>query len=201
MDFWKNIFAAIAKFFSQPAELVVKAPEVAPKKPAPVVPASTSTKQRTRADAVKRYGAIDFSSKHWANQSKWMTSVKVDPSYSDKWFVGDSKQEVQSVYCNKDMAGPLQKALQSVHDKGLVHLLKSYDGCFNIRMVRGGNSASAHAYGLAIDLNASENSLGKDHGGFFDHPEFVKCFTDQGFDWGGNFKSRKDAMHFSWCWE
>jgi hypothetical protein len=24
----------------------------------------------------------------------------------------------------------------------------------------------------------------------------VKCFTDNGFDWGGNFKSRLDGMHF-----
>jgi hypothetical protein len=51
---------------------------------------------------------------------------------------------------------------------------------------------SLHSWGIAIDVNAAWNGLGKEP---TLTPEFVKCFTDAGFDWGGTWK-RKDGMHF-----
>lgn len=159
-------------------------------------------KQTTRAACVDRYGHIDFGSAHWPNQSQWMTMIAVDPHGFPNWYVDGTRHFVTSIYCNKDMAGPLANALKAVHDKGIQSLLKIYSGCFNIRMVRGNNSLfSAHSYGLAIDLNSDDNGLGSTHGGFYNHPDFVKCFTDQGFAWGGNFHGRKDPMHFSYCFE
>ena len=54
-------------------------------------------------------------------------------------------------------------------------------------------SLSLHSWGIAIDVNAFENGLGKE-------PKlskkFVKCFTDNGWDWGGLWVSRPDGMHF-----
>jgi hypothetical protein len=51
---------------------------------------------------------------------------------------------------------------------------------------------SLHSWGIAVDVNAFENGLGKD-------PKlskaFVKCFTDAGFNWGGVWR-RRDGMHF-----
>jgi len=159
-------------------------------------------KQTTRAACVARYGAIDFVSGHWGRQHEWMTTIEINPADFPNWVVdAHGHPHVASIYCNKDMAGPLVAALKSVHDKGLGNVLKLYDGCFNIRKVRGSTAFSAHAYGLAIDLNADDNNLGATHGGFYNNPEFVKCFTDQGFAWGGNFHGRKDPMHFSYCFE
>ena len=98
----------------------------------------------------------------------------------------------KKVYCNKDLVKPLTQAFTNLIERKLVGELKTWDGCFSIRKVRGGQSMSLHSWGLAIDVNASWNGLGKE-------PqlssEFVKCFIDAGFDWGGNF-SRKDGMHF-----
>ncbi len=97
------------------------------------------------------------------------------------------------IYCNKDMVKPLTKAFKALIKTGAVDELKTWDGCFNIRKIRGGNLPSLHSWGLAIDVNAFENGLGQ-------QPKlsakFVKCFTDAGFDWGGNWKSRFDGMHF-----
>jgi hypothetical protein len=155
----------------------------------------------SRRACIDRYGAIDFASAHWPRQSEWMTMVEVPEGMFPHWHVLNTAHPVQHIYCNKDMVEPLWKALQAVKAKGLEGMLHTYDGCLAIRMVRGNNSAfSAHSYGLAIDLDAAHNPMGSRLHTTFS-PEFVKCFTDQGFDWGGNFNGRKDPMHFSWAWE
>ncbi len=96
------------------------------------------------------------------------------------------------IYCNKDMIQPLSVAFNNLILRGFVNELKTWDGCFNIRKKRGLQSMSLHSWGLAVDLNAFENGLGKEPKL---SPGFVKCFTDAGFDWGGTWK-RKDGMHF-----
>ena len=98
----------------------------------------------------------------------------------------------KKIYCNKDMVKPLAAALQALIATGHVKELKTWDGCFNIRKKRGLGSMSLHSWGIAVDLNAFENGLNM-------KPKlsagFVKCFTDNGFEWGGTWK-RKDGMHF-----
>lgn len=98
----------------------------------------------------------------------------------------------KKLYCNKDIIEPLTQAFKNLISRGKVSELKTFDGCFNIRKKRGLNSMSLHSWGIAIDVNAAWNALGAQP---TLSPEFVKCFTDAGFVWGGNFK-RKDGMHF-----
>lgn len=96
------------------------------------------------------------------------------------------------IYCNRYLVEPLKQAFKNLIDTGNVEELKTWDGCFNIRKKRGLNSMSLHSWGLAVDLNAFENGLNQT-------PklskEFVKCFLDAGFEWGGTW-TRKDGMHF-----
>lgn len=96
------------------------------------------------------------------------------------------------IYCNKDMVAPLTAAFKALISTGCVTELKTWDGCFNIRKKRGLSSMSLHSWGLAIDVNAFDNGLGQT-------PKlsklFVSCFTNNGFNWGGNW-TRKDGMHF-----
>lgn len=96
------------------------------------------------------------------------------------------------LYCNKDLIAPLSKAFKTLIASGKVAELKTWDGCFNIRKKRGLSSLSLHSWGIAIDVNATWNQLNMNP---ILSPEFVKCFTDAGFDWGGTW-SRKDGMHF-----
>lgn len=98
----------------------------------------------------------------------------------------------KKIYCNKDMVGPLSKAFGFLIDRGHVHELKTWDGCFNIRKKRGALSPSLHSWGIAIDVNAAWNGFGKPP---TLSPGFVKCFTDAGFDWGGTW-TKPDGMHF-----
>lgn len=98
----------------------------------------------------------------------------------------------KKLYCNKAMIVPLTKAFTSLIKTGFVKELKTWDGCFNIRKKRGLASMSLHSWGIAIDVNAAWNGLNVTP---VLSKGFVKCFTDAGFDWGGNW-TRKDGMHF-----
>lgn len=152
----------------------------------------------TRAAAEKRYGKIDLAKRVWPQERVWMAMLDIPENLRGNWCVfGDKTKPVKRIYANKDIHAPLLAALKAVKERGLQGELKTFHGCFNIRSVRGAAGASAHAYGLAIDINVEENPLGA-------KPKMsqalVKCFTDQGFDWGGNF-SRKDGQHFSFAWE
>jgi len=90
------------------------------------------------------------------------------------------------------MPGPLAQAFKNLISTGHVNELKTWDGCFQIRNIRGRTSPSLHSWGVAVDVNAAWNALGKKP---TMSPGFVKCFTDAGFNWGGVWK-RPDGMHF-----
>ena len=96
------------------------------------------------------------------------------------------------IFCNRLMVEPLKKAFKNLIDTGSIKELKTWDGCFNIRKKRGLSTMSLHSWGLAIDVNAFENGLYQTPKL---SPTFAKCFTDAGFDWGGNWL-RQDGMHF-----
>ena len=96
------------------------------------------------------------------------------------------------IYCNKDLVAPLELALENIVNRGLQDQFKTFNGCFNVRKIRGGISWSLHSWGIAIDINAAWNGLGKEPQ---ISKELVACFTDAGFHWGGKF-TRKDGMHF-----
>jgi hypothetical protein len=121
-----------------------------------------------------------------------------DPNLQHNMVVWDIPTNLEvgiipkKLYCNKDMVAPLSQAFKNLIDTGKVSELKTFDGCFNIRKKRGLSSMSLHSWGIAIDLNAAWNCFGCKP---VLSPEFVKCFTDAGFDWGGTW-SKPDGMHF-----
>jgi len=105
----------------------------------------------------------------------------------------------KKIYCNKDLKAPLEKALTNLIERNHVRELKTWDGCFNYRPIRGYEQRykaarkagdmelamsllSAHSWGMAIDLNAAWNRLNTKP---TLSPGFVECFTDAGFFWGG----------------
>jgi hypothetical protein len=96
------------------------------------------------------------------------------------------------IYCNRLLIGPLTQAFRNLIASGFVHELKTWDGCFNIRRKRGADSASLHSWGLAVDVNAAWNGFGQP---LTLSEGFVKCFTDAGFEWGGEW-NQPDGMHF-----
>ena len=93
--------------------------------------------------------------------------------------------------------------------------------CFNYRVVEGSSSLSKHAYGLAIDINPFYNPyivFGAGEGGsdyisppgseiyvdrsasfaykIDDSDLCYRLFTEDGFEWGGDWTNSKDYQHF-----
>ena len=148
----------------------------------------------TVEEAIARYGTIN--NNKWKDEYKWMVLFQ-----TPDWFVANVKgmdgNPCKRIYMNKDMVKPFEDALKNISDRKLEDELKTFDGCFNIRMIRGTtDKPSTHTYGVGIDLNAGENPLG--HQGLFTE-ELGKCFEDAGFTWGRRWK-RQDSMHFEFSW-
>lgn len=153
----------------------------------------------TLEDAVKRYGAIDFRTKVWPQQKEWLEVLSLPSELLlPTWKIASTAMPVRHIYCNKDITHGILQGIYNIKEAGLQEELKTFDGCFNIRFVRGTtNEPSTHSYGLALDLNAVENPLG---GPIALSSGFISCWKSAGFSWGGDFK-RVDGMHFSWAWE
>lgn len=98
------------------------------------------------------------------------------------------------------LAVPQLLALWAAWEKaGLLSLVKSWEGAFVARFVRGSRTTlSNHAFGSAFDINYSGNELGKvpaAKGTPNSVRELVPLAHEHGFYWGGHF-SRGDGMHF-----
>lgn len=177
----------------------------------------------SRSDAWRRYGRINqMGPGHnpnsvWPENTNWIVDFEVprglleDPDYNWKWIPPgfsynqkrvDAKGRVLGFKINADMAPMLAQALKNVALNGQACFLKTYNDGWNVgigRLDRGKKGPSAHAYGLAIDINAGPNAQGNVN--FQMGSNLVQSFTSAGLYWGGWFSDGSvDAMHFSLGW-
>jgi len=96
------------------------------------------------------------------------------------------------IYGHYMMEEPLKNAFRALITGSIAKELKTYDGCFNIRLMKGGNSLSVHSWGLAVDFNAATNPFG---GKVSFSKKLILCFAEAGFE-AGALWSRPDGMHF-----
>lgn len=79
---------------------------------------------------------------------------------------------------------------------------------YRVRMLGGHNARhmmhdpkkplSLHSWGCAFDINWDKNPVAPTLVTDLP-PEFVAAFTEQGWNWGGAWKSVKDTMHFQYA--
>jgi len=98
-----------------------------------------------------------------------------------------------NVTCNAKIADRMKAAFEEVKAAGLSGCIKSFDGCFNNRNKRGGSTKSVHAWGVAFDVNASENPMGSTKM-TEDQRKLAAIFEKYGFKQLPN-----DPMHFQYC--
>lgn len=153
---------------------------------------------QSRADIITRYGDVIVMDGQltWPNMSHWLKPCMLQPEITAALKCSISGKPVEHIFANIDMHKPMLDAFQLVIARGLTGELKTFDGCYNCRFVRGRDGImSIHSWGIALDLNAAENPLEAVPKW---SPDFVDCWTSIGFSWGGNFK-RLDGMHFQLC--
>ena len=132
--------------------------------------------------------------------------------------------------CNKAIAADLlhifKELYKARYELASVRLIDDFDGddarsmaanntsCFNYRTKTSGASLSAHALGMAVDINPLQNPYVKgevveppeaadfvDRSADFPHKITAddlccKLFRARGFQWGGAWNSMKDYQHF-----
>ena len=73
--------------------------------------------------------------------------------------------------------------------------ISDWGGCFNIRRIAGSNGWSNHSWACAVDISPSTNGFRYDASTTLAHP-VIDAFKRQGARWGGDYRGRKDPMHF-----
>src|SRR6266545_208327 len=123
----------------------------------------------------------------------WIT---IDPAWVNRHIVTAAVPILGRVTCNRAIIPQLRGALAEVVRRGLAHLVNpaDYAGCYAARVIAGdpGPSLAHHAWGSAIDLNATANPQGAPP---HQDPRLVSVFERWGFTWGGRWLV-PDAMHF-----
>jgi hypothetical protein len=147
----------------------------------------------TSAQCLKKYGDPNLPATQAKHFVLWIVEPDILEAFAHVRFsalgtIGFPKK----IFLNKDMIDPLRNALRTIICRGLAHELKTWDGVFFIRNKRDLKSLSLHSWAIAVDVNQAENQLRMVPKL---SPEFVKCFTDCGFEWGGTW-TRIDGMHF-----
>lgn len=97
------------------------------------------------------------------------------------------------------------KAFQEMYAVGFPVRAEDTD-TYNWRSMASGRNRSHHSYGCVVDLNWNSNPMigvteGKYKPGIDPYsitPQVVAIWKKQGFYWGGNWKSTKDYMHFTY---
>jgi len=99
------------------------------------------------------------------------------------------------VLINTDFKAKLYVAFKRMEQAGVHSEIKTFDGCYNDRSVRGRTSKSLHAWAMAIDINASTEKLAQDKTNW--SATFLDIMRTSGIFCGADWKGRRDSMHFS----
>ena len=106
------------------------------------------------------------------DEGLYMTLWKVP-----KWATKHIKTIPQKIYCNTELPIMLETSFHNILEGGLEKEVKTWDGCFQVRPIRGYEKKvrdfikkgefkkamiymSTHSWGFGIDINAAWNGFG-----------------------------------------
>jgi len=132
-----------------------------------------------------------------------LTSPNGWPASEDRKAIGVQSFAISGtslkIACAKDVAPILVAFCQEFHelvepiDQGQLD-----DWSYAFRMTRGSDKVlSNHSSGTAVDLNALKHPLGKSNTFTKEQKNTIQLLiVKYSLSWGGNYKRRKDEMHF-----
>jgi hypothetical protein len=123
-------------------------------------------------------------------------TIEIDPAWLEENVVTGEVPLLGTIRCHRAVMPQVNAALEEVFRRGLGHLVRRDDfgGCFSPRFLNRDTRAglSHHAWGVALDVNASENPFGAEPD--LD-PRLVEILERWGLAWGGEWLV-PDGMHF-----
>lgn len=145
----------------------------------------------TTAAKTAFYG--DFQHKGWANEYL----VRIRPPFVMYY---EGRPMMNGILVNKRCGPAMMAAFEEIWDKCGRDQKKvdktgasDFGGCFNIRRIAGSKNWSNHSWACAIDLAPRTNGFNAKG----TLPSLViAAFKRQGARWGGDYRGRKDPMHF-----
>jgi|GEM_PF-6864413 len=146
----------------------------------------------TTAAKMAFYG--DFRKKGWEEANL----VNITPPFQMYY----EKHPLSSIRVHRLCASAFQAVFNDVltqcgHDQSKVDAtgISDFGGCFNIRAIAGSDNYSNHSWACAIDLSPDSNGFNMQS---TLNTMVVDAFKSRGARWGGDYKGRKDPMHFEW---
>lgn len=122
--------------------------------------------------------------------------IDPDPAWEAANIASGEVALLGRVTCHRLVFPQLHAAMTEIAEAGLAGEIdpSDYGGCYVPRFIDRNpkKPLSMHAFGLAFDINVSENYLGTKGS---QHPEVVEILGRWGFEWGGLWE-RPDPMHF-----
>lgn len=164
---------------------------------------SELTKPMTRQEMAEAFGNPKLAVKEGAGwgafgvpDAAWVAENLVDVALPEMKGVAGFPASGRIKFHRK-AADALKAVVAEIAERGLLHRIESFNGAFAPRTLPGG-VYSAHAFGIALDLNVAANplgGLGAPAGAKGSLRELVPIFEKHGFYWGGHF-ARPDPNHF-----
>lgn len=122
--------------------------------------------------------------------------IDPDPAWEAANIATGEVALLGNVTCHRLVFPQLHAAMTEIAEAGLAAEIDpaDYGGCYVPRFIDRDpkKPLSMHAFGLAFDINVSENYLGTRGD---QHPKVIEILSRWGFEWGGLWE-RPDPMHF-----
>jgi D-alanyl-D-alanine carboxypeptidase len=125
-------------------------------------------------------------------------TIDIDPVWRRRHIVTAKVPLLHRVTCHRALLPQLRGALGELEERGLGHVIDpaQYAGCFAPRFISRDPDGrlSHHSWGIAIDVNALENTFGSKAD---QDQRLIAVMEGWGFTWGGGWLV-PDPMHFEW---
>src|SRR5262249_26839343 len=118
--------------------------------------------------------------------------IVVDPAWERQNIVTEDVPLLGPVRCHRDLLPALRAAMQPLQQQNLGYLIdpKAYRGCYNPKTIRGSGELSRHSWGIAVDINWTQNQTGQ---GALQDRRLVDVLRQAGFVWGGDWLVREGS--------
>lgn len=135
----------------------------------------------------------DMLTKYFGDPGEMSDHSSMDANLVSVDFLG------KKVSANKIIEPCLTRVAQTLKSMNINYEIRMM-GCYRFDSDNGSSNIgkrSYHTYGAACDINWDTNPWTHDLDYKYDLPqEYVDTFKNNGFKWGGDFKTVKDFMHF-----